>query len=34
MGTGQLIMLIAEMLVFVIILPYIFKDFMDLWKEK
>lgn len=34
MGTGQLIMLIAEMLVLVIILPYIFKYFMDLWKEK
>ena len=34
MGTGQLIMLIHEMLVYVIIMPYIFKDFMDLWKEK
>lgn len=34
MGTGELIRQIAEMLVLVIILPYIFKDFMDLWKEK
>ena len=34
MGTGQLIKLIVETLVLIFTLPCVYKDFMNLWKEK
>lgn len=34
MGTGQLIKLIVETLVLIFVLPCVYKDFMNLWKEK
>lgn len=34
MGTGQLIKLIVEAFVLIFALPYVYKDFMNLWKEK
>ena len=34
MGTGQLIKLIVEAFVLIFALPCVYKDFMNLWKEK
>lgn len=34
MGTGQLIKLIVETFVLIFTLPCVYKDFMNLWKEK
>lgn len=34
MGTGQLIKLIVEAFVLIFVLPCVYKDFMNLWKEK
>lgn len=34
MGTGQLIKLIVETFVLIFALPCVYKDFMNLWKEK
>ena len=33
-GTGQLIKLIVETFVLIFALPCVYKDFMNLWKEK
>lgn len=34
MGTRQLIKLIVETFVLIFTLPCVYKDFMNLWKEK
>ena len=34
MGAGQLIKLIVEAFVLIFALPCVYKDFMNLWKEK
>ena len=34
METGQLIKLIVETFVLIFALPRVYKDFMNLWKEK